>query len=51
MPWRDWQLVGDDFDLQTLSELFSARDPHVTRDQLNVVGYYMGSSDIMVSAG
>ena len=41
--------MGDDFDLQTLSELFSAGDPRVARDQLN--GYYVESSDIVVSGG
>jgi hypothetical protein len=41
--------VGDDFDLQTLSELFSAGDPRVARDQLN--GYYVESSEIVVSEG
>jgi hypothetical protein len=39
--------VGDYFDLQTLSELFSVGDPRVARDQLN--GYYVESSDIVVS--
>jgi hypothetical protein len=48
MPWKAW-LVGHDFDLETLSELFSAGDPLVACDQLN--GYYVESSDIVVSGG
>jgi hypothetical protein len=48
MPWKAW-LVGHDFDLETLSELFGAGDPLVAHDQLN--GYYVESLGIVVSGG